>query len=475
MRFRLVVILVFLLPFLAFSQCPEPIAVNLSSNIAGVFSQSAATVGPLSSSTTCCPNVSVAGERCIRFSVTLNPNAGGIRFEMTPSISGGVFRVGCSTTATPVGGSVCLQGAGPHIVTFCSPTAITSLFKITSLEKPSAGPDIAVSQGCSRVINAVGFDQTSVTWTSLSNNPQHNSYLSCLNCLTPTVSPTSAGFAEYKVCGNTFCGQFCDTVRVDFTPPLQVNINPQNPTICSTQNPGSTSITASGTGGSPPYSYLWNNINASPTITVPAGVYTAVMTDVTGCSASKSVQVKKFNNPVSANAGIDQTVCKQNPVTTLNATVEGASGGIWSGGNGTFSPNNTSLTATYTPTANEIAAGFVNLTLTTTGTGTCSPTSDIVNITYSDFAGSVTVTPTPISCNGGNDGAASVTVAGGASPYTYSWATTPAQTASVATGLSLNTYSVTVTDAIGCKFIASTTLSQPTPISIASQVNNVTC
>lgn len=475
MKFRLIVILLFLLPFLAYSQCPEPIAVNLSNNISGAFSQSAATIGPLTSSTTCCPNVSVVGERCIRFSITLNPNAGGIRFEMSPSITGGVYRVGCSSTATPVGTSVCLQGAGPHILTFCSPTAITSLFKITSLAKPNAGPDISVSQGCSRVINAVGFDSTSVTWTSLTNNPQHNSYLSCLNCLTPTVSPTSAGFAEYKICGNTFCGPFCDTVRVDFTPPLQVNINPQNPTICSTQNPGSTSITASGIGGSPPYSYLWNNINASPTITVPAGVYTAVMTDVTGCSVSKSVQVKKFNNPVSTNAGTDQTVCKQNPVTNLNGSVIGASGGIWSGGNGTFNPNNSSLTATYTPTSAEVATGGVNLTLTTTGTGTCAPTSDIVHITYSDFIGTVSVTPTPISCNGGNDGSASVAVTGGSAPYTYLWATAPSQTASTATGLILNTYSVTVTDAIGCKFIATTMLTQPPPISIASEITTITC
>jgi len=477
MKLKLIVILLFLLPFLAYSQCPEPIAVNLSSNITSAFSQSAATIGPLTSATTCCPNVSVAGERCIRFSITLNPNAGGIRFEMSPSVTGGVYRIGCSTTATPVGSSVCLQGAGPHMLTFCSPTAITSLFKITSLQKPSAGPDISVSQGCSRVINAVGFDSTSVTWTSLTNNPVHNSYLSCTTCLKPTVNGGTSppAFVDYKICGNTFCGQFCDTVRVNFAPALAVTVNPQNPAICNNQSPNSTSITASGSGGTAPYSYLWNNINASPSITVPSGFYTVVMTDNTGCSVSKIVEVKKFTVPVSVNAGLDKIVCKQNPVTSLNGSVLGAYGGTWTGGNGTFSPNNNSLTGTYTPTSTEIAAGFVNLTLTSTGTGTCAPTSDIVHITYSDFIGNVSVTPTPISCNGGNNGSATVTVAGGSAPYTYSWATVPTQTAATATGLSLSTYSVTITDAIGCKFIGNTTLTQPPPIGIASQITNITC
>jgi hypothetical protein len=42
---------------------------------------------------------------------------------------------------------------------------------------------------------------------------------------------------------------------------------------------------------------------------------------------------------------------------------------LWSGGAGTYNPNNTTLNAVYTPTAAERTAGTVTLTLTTTGNG----------------------------------------------------------------------------------------------------------
>lgn len=56
---------------------------------------------------------------------------------------------------------------------------------------------------------------------------------------------------------------------------------------------------------------------------------------------------------------------------------------------------------------------------------------------------------TNVTCNGGNDGAASVTVTGGTGPYTYSWAPTGGNGSS-ASNLTANTYTVTVTDAQGC-------------------------
>ncbi|MCB0811525.1 MAG: hypothetical protein KDB96_19780, partial [Flavobacteriales bacterium] len=58
----------------------------------------------------------------------------------------------------------------------------------------------------------------------------------------------------------------------------------------------------------------------------------------------------------------------------------GAAGGVWSGGAGSFSPNNITLNATYTPTAAEIAAGTVTLTLTSAGNGQCNAVSS--NVTY---------------------------------------------------------------------------------------------
>jgi hypothetical protein len=94
-----------------------------------------------------------------------------------------------------------------------------------------------------------------------------------------------------------------------------------------------------------------------------------------------------------ANAGADQTLCSNNPVATLNGSFTVATGGVWSGGNGSFDPSTTNMNATYTPTAAEIANGSVTLTLTTTGNGSCNQVSDNITLNF---------TPSPV-VNAGAD------------------------------------------------------------------------
>ena len=58
-----------------------------------------------------------------------------------------------------------------------------------------------------------------------------------------------------------------------------------------------------------------------------------------------------------------------------------------SGGAGSFNPNNTTTNATYTPTAGEITAGTVTLTLTTDDpSGPCGPVNDSMVITINPAA-----------------------------------------------------------------------------------------
>ena len=80
--------------------------------------------------------------------------------------------------------------------------------------------------------------------------------------------------------------------------------------------------------------------------------------------------------------GVDQAVCGNNADVSISGTVTGgATRGIWrSSGSGLFAPTDTSLTATYTPSANDIIAGSVMLTLN--ATNSCNPTSDSLEITF---------------------------------------------------------------------------------------------
>ncbi len=344
-------------------------------------------------------------------------------------------------------------------------------------------PDININQGCTLKLSATGISSTTVKWNSI--NPgtigAYNSKLTCTTCLTPSISGTSTvpAFIDYQVCGTmSACvtNSVCDTFRVHFNPPLQVIIAPANPALCNGQT--STTLIATGSGGSPPYSYLWNNTNPSQSITVGAGTYNVKLTDISGCPpALNSVQVISYSVPVTANAGPDRTVCITNPGTSLTATITGATGGIWSGGTGTFSPGNTTTgNMFYTPSSAELSAGVATLIITTTGNGQCPLDRDTVRIFYTPFIGTITVTPTNVSCFGGNNGAASATVIGGSfDPQTYVWNTAPAQTLSIASNLVAGNYSVTVTNSIGCVSTKTVSITQPQPLAINPTITNVTC
>ena len=73
-------------------------------------------------------------------------------------------------------------------------------------------------------------------------------------------------------------------------------------------------------------------------------------------------------------------------------------------------------------------------------------------------------TQSDITCHGGNDGSASVTVIGGAQPYTYLW-TPSGGTAAIATGLTAGNYTVTITDANGAVITKDFTLTAPPIVS----------
>ena len=89
---------------------------------------------------------------------------------------------------------------------------------------------------------------------------------------------------------------------------------------------------------------------------------------------------------------------------------------------------------------------------------------------------------TDVSCNGANDGTATViNIIGGTSftvgdPYLYLWDDPLAQTTLTATGLSPGTYACTVTDANGCSIITSSvTITAPTSLTASTTISDVTC
>lgn len=86
----------------------------------------------------------------------------------------------------------------------------------------------------------------------------------------------------------------------------------------------------------------------------------------------------------------------------------------------------------------------------------------------------ITSTVTNVSCFGGSNGSATVSVAGGTAPYTYTW-TPSAINSPVISGLTAGAYTVTVMDAsMGTNSLV-VNISQPTQLIVATTQTNVTC
>ena len=85
-----------------------------------------------------------------------------------------------------------------------------------------------------------------------------------------------------------------------------------------------------------------------------------------------------------------------------------------------------------------------------------------------------TTSQTNVSCNGGNNGTATVTVSGGTTPYTYSWAPTGGN-AATATGLTAGSYTCTITDFNGCTLQKTFVITQSGSLVASTSQVNILC
>lgn len=232
---------------------------------------------------------------------------------------------------------------------------------------------------------------------------------------------------------------------------------------CAGNGNGSASVTA--TGGTAPYSFVWSTGATTASIQVGAGTYSVTVTDANGCApATANATVIALAQPNAANAGPDAVVCGDALPVTLNGSVTNASGGIWSGGSGSFTGSG--LNVNYAPTAVEIAAGGVDLILTTTGNTNCPTAADQVHITISNSFLNAAVTATDASCYAAFNGTAAYAPA--LPGLTYTWTTSPVQNGPVANGLPAGSYSVTAMDGYGCSTTLNATIGQPAALTITN-------
>ena len=105
------------------------------------------------------------------------------------------------------------------------------------------------------------------------------------------------------------------TVCSTSTDSLIVNFSPTAPPTVTVVDNGNSSATATATGGTSPYTYLWSNGQTTATATVlPTGDYSVVVTDANGCTAMASVSVVSGIGEIAA---LDAFSISPNPASGL--------------------------------------------------------------------------------------------------------------------------------------------------------------
>ncbi|MFC2114225.1 gliding motility-associated C-terminal domain-containing protein [Bacteroidota bacterium] len=466
------------IPDNTFAQCDSTVPTFVVDFTTGINSQ---WISPsIARQDNCCGTTSPV--RCIKFIMTLPQNVSGILFDI---YSGAVppgalfYQIGCGPQVQ-VGDSICLDGPGPHILTFCKPGNNINQYTIRTFPNWEVSNDIVVNDGCTGYMKVSGFNVGTIKWNSVYPDTfgAYNSYLSCSTACDSTVVTGQAGYpayVDYQVCGLPAGGcdtaTVCDTIRAYFNSTLAVNILPEEPTICF----GSTFVTisANGSGGTPPYRYVWSTADTSQFIDADTGIYFVTVYDTSNCPPNyDTVLVTAFSDTIEAYAGPDLLSC--DTFVYLSGEIEGAPGGTWIGGNGTFIPSRDSLNVTYVPTLSELDSGVVRYMLKTTGNGSCPPDSDEVIVLFRKFIDTVVGLVSSISCSGMIDGSVQLNLTPGLkSPYQFDWS--HGDSVQTITDLPQGIYNVTITDSGGCTYSDSFIILEPLPLQVLHDSTNVTC
>lgn len=282
--------------------------------------------------------------------------------------------------------------------------------------------------------SGTGTSSVSVTWSSSGNGTISASY----------TDPTAA----------------CTTTPAS----LNVTINPL-PAISGTLNVCTGLTTVLSASDIPASSNPWTSSNAAVATVNSSGV-------VSGNTAGISSII--YTN----NKGCRQTATVNvNPLPTLNFTSTDISCKGGNNGSATVTINGGISPYTYswsngatTQTINNLPSG--TYTVTVTDSKNCSANAD-VTITQPASTLSATASGTNVSCNGGNNGTATVNINGGTSPYTYSWSN--GGVTSTINNLTAGTYTVTIKDANNCSYAASVTITEPAALTATFTQTNVLC
>lgn len=265
-------------------------------------------------------------------------------------------------------------------------------------------------------------------------------YLWSNNANTPVIANLGAGIYTVTVTDGENCTV---ALNASVTEPAQL-------TVDATATPPSVNGAADGTatanpqGGTPPYTFAWDNGETTQAITgLVEGFYTVMVTDAHGCTAVQTVEVTDGGCNVSATFQTVDPLC--------HGSADGQATAIPLGGSAPFTYLWTSGSTEQTATG--LAAGDHGVTLT--DANGC-PFSTTVSLSDPALLILIVDNTTDAVCPNSSEGSATVLASGGTGTNAIEWSN--GQSGPTATGLSAGTYIATATDANGCTATATATI-----------------
>jgi gliding motility-associated-like protein len=408
-----------------------------------------------------------------------------------------------NTTNTPVGNV-------PSGYTF-------SELGIVPSAEPSYYTDDAFGENIGNGYNMMALGGTTFLFTSdgaTLKKWDRNTYALLASAAIPGGSPHKAGGILADVCGNVFVGSTTGVYRYDFN----LNVQEFHPTSAATYDIAfssiSSDIVACGLGfaadipfgritcGSlqviltvnpcnpsintvavhpvvsnnsiPPYSFLWNDGNTDSVRTnLSPGQHIVVVRDgecipqftsdtINIAAGSPMTIVKKPACFGSNNGSLEVNVSAGQQILSYTVAPAGTN----------------SLVNDSTILATSLAAG--NYTFTIQSSSGCTFDS-VIALSQVTAITATTQSLVAAICPGQSTGSGEIIASGGVpftaaghTPYTYSWNTVPVQTTSVITNVMGGTYTVTITDSLGCQ--ATNTVTIPTnPSPHAAFIGSTAC
>lgn len=380
------------------------------------------------------------------------PN-GSATVTATGGVGGFTYNWGVST-----GSVITNQLAGTYTVTVTDANGCSQI--LSSTIPNLSGPSIAIvsSTNVSCFGGSNGVATTSVTGgtgTLVFN-------WSPTNQVTQNATNLLAGVHTVTVTDQAGCVA-STSVTITQPPVLTVSIVPTNPKCAGASNGFGVS---SANGGTAPYTYTWTSGggNAPTSGQYPQGNYAVTVSDALGCAATATMNLVE---PLPMTVSINTIA-----ITCFNACNGVAIGNaINNNGPVNYGWTGTGISPISTQTLSGLCAGTYSLLATDLNGCTASnqitinqPTQVVANISAT---GSIT-------CNGGNDGFATVSSTGGTGSHSYQWSPSGGANAT-ASGLTAGPYTVLVTDQNSCTATASVTIIQPAALSTTLTTTDPKC